>query len=52
VVQVGIKETVTAEELGENNAFLNAILATAPMRYAHAYALPSRRRPCLSQPLY
>ncbi|RLN79088.1 hypothetical protein BBJ28_00006954, partial [Nothophytophthora sp. Chile5] len=33
----GISETVTAEELAENNAFLNAVIETAPMRYAHRY---------------
>lgn len=35
--QTGISEKVTAEELAENNAFLNAIIDTAPMRYAYKY---------------
>lgn len=36
--QTGISEDVTEEELVENNAFLNAVVETAPMRYVHAYA--------------
>lgn len=31
----GVAEKVTAEELGENNAFLNAIMDTPPMQYAY-----------------
>lgn len=33
--QTGIAEDVTEEELVENNAFLNAVVDTAPMRYVH-----------------
>lgn len=33
--QTGVSETVTSEELAENNAFLNAVIDTPPMRYAY-----------------
>jgi poly(U)-specific endoribonuclease len=37
--EVGVAEVVTAEERREEAAFLDAIMATAPMAYAHAYLL-------------
>jgi len=37
--EVGVAEVVTAEEVQEEAAFLDAIMATAPMAYAHAYLL-------------
>ncbi|RLN20669.1 hypothetical protein BBJ28_00006086 [Nothophytophthora sp. Chile5] len=39
----GISETVTAEELAENNAFLNAAIETAPMRYAHSWLVKNKK---------
>ncbi|TMW57443.1 hypothetical protein Poli38472_003368 [Pythium oligandrum] len=40
---VGITETVTADELTENNAFLNAILDTAPMRYVYNWLTKNKK---------
>ncbi|TYZ56957.1 hypothetical protein PybrP1_010152 [[Pythium] brassicae (nom. inval.)] len=39
----GIAEDVTEEELVENNAFLNAVVDTAPMRYVHNWLTKNRK---------
>ncbi|KAJ0407300.1 hypothetical protein ATCC90586_002228 [Pythium insidiosum] len=40
---VGVSETVTMEELTENNAFLNAVLDSAPMRYAYNWLVKNKK---------
>lgn len=40
---VGIRETVTAEELSENNVFLNAVLDTAPMQYTYNWLTKNKK---------
>uniref|UniRef100_K3WX75 EndoU domain-containing protein n=1 Tax=Globisporangium ultimum (strain ATCC 200006 / CBS 805.95 / DAOM BR144) TaxID=431595 RepID=K3WX75_GLOUD len=39
----GIAEDVTEEELVENNAFLNAVIDTAPMRYAYNWLVKNKK---------
>ena len=42
---------MTTQELAENNAFLNAVLSTAPMNYAFKWVyIPTKRAPCLVTP--
>ncbi|CEG43062.1 poly-specific endoribonuclease-b-like [Plasmopara halstedii] len=41
--ETGKSERVTPKELAENNAFLNAVIDTAPMRYAHAWLVKNRK---------
>ncbi|KAG1706503.1 hypothetical protein DVH05_001651 [Phytophthora capsici] len=41
--ETGVTERVTPQELAENNAFLNAVIETAPMRYAHAWLVKNKK---------
>ncbi|CAI5728119.1 unnamed protein product [Peronospora effusa] len=41
--ETGVTEKVTPKELAENNMFLNAVIETAPMRYAHAWLLKNHK---------
>ncbi|KAG4040440.1 hypothetical protein PC123_g24021 [Phytophthora cactorum] len=41
--ETGVTERVTPRELAENNAFLNAVIETAPMRYVHAWLVKNKK---------
>lgn len=41
--ETGVAERVTPKELAENNAFLNAVIDTAPMRYAHVWLVKNKK---------
>ncbi|CAI5745727.1 unnamed protein product [Peronospora destructor] len=41
--ETGLTERVTPKELAENNTFLNAVIETAPMRYAHAWLVKNHK---------
>ncbi|KAG7379931.1 hypothetical protein PHYPSEUDO_007989 [Phytophthora pseudosyringae] len=41
--ETGVTERVTPKELAENNAFLNAVIDTAPMRYVHAWLVKNKK---------
>ncbi|RLN64199.1 hypothetical protein BBJ29_000365 [Phytophthora kernoviae] len=41
--ETGVTEKVTPKELAENNAFLNAVIETAPLRYAHSWLVKNKK---------